>query len=118
MPKSAGSIISYVDGLLRMALAWIPALWVKAQKPVMGELLWVVSSMYSARRASRKEPEFKKKSCLQWDVDLNGLCNEILNILEFVQLVLAHDIVPVGHDHTRHEATQRGDAVPLANSHH
>jgi hypothetical protein len=39
MPKSAGSIISYVDGLLRIALAWIPALWVKAQKPVMGELL-------------------------------------------------------------------------------
>jgi len=27
--------ISYVEGLARMALAWIPALWVKAQNPVM-----------------------------------------------------------------------------------
>jgi hypothetical protein len=33
MPKSAGLMISYVEGLFRIALAWIPALWVKAQKP-------------------------------------------------------------------------------------
>jgi len=35
IPKSAGLRISYVEGLARMALAWIPALWVKAQNPVM-----------------------------------------------------------------------------------
>jgi hypothetical protein len=35
IPKSSGLRISYVDGLLRIAFAWIPALWVKAHQPVM-----------------------------------------------------------------------------------
>lgn len=58
-----------------------------------------------------------KRNSLQWDVDLDGLGNEILNILELVQLVLAHDIVPVGDNHACHETTQRGDTVSLTNSH-
>ena len=33
-PKSSGLRISYVDGLFRMALAWMPALCVKAQYPL------------------------------------------------------------------------------------
>lgn len=36
-PKSSGLRISYVLGLLRMALAWIPALWVNAQYPLQIE---------------------------------------------------------------------------------
>lgn len=39
-------------GLLRIALAWIPALCVKAQKPVMGLLKGVLTSTASATMSS------------------------------------------------------------------
>src|SRR5699024_9523004 len=50
------------------------------------------------------------------NVDLNGLSNEVLNVLELLELVLALDVVAVGNHHTGHQTTERGDAVTLTNT--
>jgi hypothetical protein len=44
---------------------------------------------------------------LQWNVNLDLFGDHVLNLLELVQLVLAHDIVAVGNNHARHQATKR-----------
>ena len=48
-------------------------------------------------------------------VDLDGLGDHILDLLEHVELVLALDIVGAGHDHAGEQAAERGDAVTLTN---
>lgn len=55
---------------------------------------------------------------VEGDVDLDGLGDELLNVLELVELVLAHDVVAVGDDHAGHQATKRGDTVTLTNTEH
>lgn len=50
------------------------------------------------------------------NVDLDGLGNEVLNVLELLQPVLALDVVAVGNHHTGHQTTKRGDTVTLTNT--
>lgn len=53
---------------------------------------------------------------VEGDVDLHGLGNQVLELLELVQLVLALDVLGVGNDHPSHQSTERGDSVSLADS--
>jgi hypothetical protein len=53
---------------------------------------------------------------VEWNVDLHGLGDQILNILELVKLVLAHNILSVGNDHAGHESSERSNAVSLTNT--
>jgi hypothetical protein len=53
---------------------------------------------------------------VEGDVDLDSLGNQILEILELVELVLALDVLGVGDDHAGHESTERSDSVPLTDS--
>src|SRR5690606_23034520 len=53
---------------------------------------------------------------VEWDVDLDGLGNQALEISELLQLVLAHNEVAVGNDHAGHQSTKRGDTVSLTNT--
>lgn len=55
---------------------------------------------------------------VEGDVDLDGLRDEILQVSELVQFVLAHDVVAVGDNHAGHETAERGDAVPLSDAQH
>ena len=45
------------------------------------------------------------------DVDFYGLANEILDILQFVELVFGSHILPVNGDHTCHETAKRRDTI-------
>lgn len=49
-------------------------------------------------------------------VDLDGLGNEVLDLLQLLKLVLGLDVVAVGDDHARHQTTERGDTVALTNA--
>lgn len=53
---------------------------------------------------------------VEWDVDLDGLGDQVLEISELLQLVLAHDVVTVGNNHTGHQSTERGDTVSLTDT--
>jgi len=53
---------------------------------------------------------------VEGNVDFDCLRNKILNVLELVELVLAHYILSVGNYHTCHETTKRGDTVSLTNT--
>lgn len=55
---------------------------------------------------------------VEGDVDLDGLRDEILQVSELVQFVLAHDVVAVGDNHAGHKTAERGDAVPLSDAQH
>lgn len=55
---------------------------------------------------------------VEGDVDFNRLRNKILQVSQLVKLVLTDHIVAIGDNHSGHEATQRGDAVPLSNTQH
>lgn len=55
---------------------------------------------------------------VEGDVDLDGLRDEILQVSELVQFVLAHDVVAVGDNHAGHQTAERGDAVPLSDAQH
>lgn len=53
---------------------------------------------------------------VEGSVDLDGLGDEILELLELVELVLALDILRAGDDHASHQATKRGDTIALTNA--
>lgn len=53
---------------------------------------------------------------VEGDVDLDGLGDEILNLLELVELVSRGDVVVAVDDHAGQETSERGDAVTLADS--
>lgn len=55
---------------------------------------------------------------VEGDVDFYGLCDKILQVPELVELILAHDIVAVGDNHTGHETAQRSNTVPLSDAQH
>lgn len=48
-------------------------------------------------------------------VDLYCVGDQVFELLDLVQLVLALDVVGAGDHHAGQEATKRGNAVPLAN---
>jgi hypothetical protein len=50
------------------------------------------------------------------NVDLNGLGDEVLNLLELLELVLALDVLAVGDHHAGHQTTERGDTVTLTDT--
>lgn len=50
------------------------------------------------------------------DVDLDRLGDEILNILELVKLVLAHNILSIGNNHACHETSKWGDTISLTDT--
>lgn len=47
---------------------------------------------------------------------MHGLGDEVLNITEHLELVLAHHVLPVGHVHPRDKSTERRDSIALSNS--
>lgn len=53
---------------------------------------------------------------VEGDVDLDGLGDQVLDILELLQLVLALDVLGVGDHHAGHQATKRGDTVALTDT--
>ena len=53
---------------------------------------------------------------VEGDVDFDSLGDEIFNILELLELVLAADVVAVGDYHAGHESAEGGDAVTFADS--
>ena len=53
---------------------------------------------------------------VEGDVDLNSLSNKVLEVAELMKLVLGEYVVPVGDDHTSHEATKRGNSITLTNT--
>ncbi|KAH3671919.1 hypothetical protein OGAPHI_000105 [Ogataea philodendri] len=50
------------------------------------------------------------------NVHLNSLCNQVLQISQFVQLVLGHDVLSVCSNHSGHQTSQRSDTVSLSNT--
>lgn len=53
---------------------------------------------------------------VEGDVDLNGLGDEVLDLLELLEAVLALDVLGGGDHHTGHQTTERGDTVALTDS--
>jgi len=53
---------------------------------------------------------------VEGDVDLDGLGDEVLDVLDLLQLVLALDVLRVGNHHAGHQTTERGDTVALADT--
>jgi len=53
---------------------------------------------------------------VEGNVDLNGLGDQILDVLDLVKAVLALDVLGVGDHHTGHQTTQRGDTVTLTDT--
>lgn len=53
---------------------------------------------------------------VEGDVDLDGLSDKILNLLELVELVSGGDVVVAVDNHTGQETSERGDTVALADS--
>lgn len=49
-------------------------------------------------------------------VDLNGVGNKLLNVLELVQLVLAQNVVLGADNHASHQTSKRGNSVTLADT--
>ena len=50
------------------------------------------------------------------DINLDGLGDNILKLLQLLELVLGLDVVAVGDNHAGHQATKRGDTVALTNA--
>ena len=50
------------------------------------------------------------------NVDFDAVCDQVLDILEYAQLVLGLDEVAVGDDHSCHQTAKRSDTIPLTNS--
>jgi hypothetical protein len=53
---------------------------------------------------------------VEGNVDLDGLGDNVLELLQLLELVLGLDVVAVGDDHAGHQATERSDTVALANA--
>ena len=53
---------------------------------------------------------------VEGSVDLNSLGDQVLELLELVELVLALDILGAGDNHASHQTTKRGDTVTLADT--
>lgn len=53
---------------------------------------------------------------VEWDVDFDCFGNEVLKVSELMQLVLGHDIFPVGNNHASHETSEGGDSISLTNA--
>lgn len=53
---------------------------------------------------------------VEGNVDLDSFGDEVLNVLDLLQLVLALDVFGVGDHHTGHQTAKRGDTVALADT--
>ena len=50
---------------------------------------------------------------VEGDVDCDGLCDQVFDVLELFQLVSRPHVVTICGYHSRHEPAQRGDSIPL-----
>ena len=53
---------------------------------------------------------------VEGDVDLDGLGDQVLDLLQLLEAVLALDVLGVGDHHAGHQTTERGDTVTLTDS--
>jgi hypothetical protein len=53
---------------------------------------------------------------VEGDIDLHGLGNQVLEILELVELVLGQDVVAVGNDHAGHKTAEGCDSVAFTDT--
>jgi hypothetical protein len=98
-----------VLGLLRIALAWIPALCVNAQYP-----------LHEPMRLCQADEERSDEDVRDWvhegDVDLDGLGDQVLDLTEHGEVVLGFDVFGVGGIEAGDEATERSDTDTLTNT--
>lgn len=50
--------------------------------------------------------------------NLDSICYHILNLLDLVELVPAHDVITTANHHAGHKTSKGGNAVSLANAEH
>lgn len=55
---------------------------------------------------------------VEGNVNLNSLGDQILNVLELVEVVLAGHILSVGNNHACHQSSKRSNTVSLTNTQH
>lgn len=80
---------------MRIALAWIPALCVKAQNPV-------VLCQYDGSTGLDKWQWHTGNGVVERHVDLDCLGDEVFNGLELVKLVLGQNIISASGHHSGH----------------
>jgi len=100
-----------VLGLLRIALAWIPALCVNAQYP-----LNKATSLVRLVAFEKSKGDHARYRVHEGDVDLHSLSNQILDFSEHGQIILGLDVFGVGGVQASDKATQRGDANTLTDT--
>ena len=91
-----------------MALAWIPALCVNAQYPLE-------THDYQIKQQISCERNIRDRVHERY-VDLNRLCDQVLNFTKHREVVLVLDIVGVRSIQAGDEPTERGNANTLADS--
>lgn len=74
---------------------------------------WVVEDRLGVDAGLVGEGAEAGDGVVEGDVDLDGLRDEVLDVFEFREFVLGHDVVAVHGDHACHEAAEGGDAVAL-----
>lgn len=104
-PKSSGLRISYVLGLLRIALAWMPALCVKAQYPL--RIRW---TLFKAKAKNLRDGVHER------DVDLYGFGYQVLDLTQHREIVLALDIFRVGGVQAGDQTAQGSNPDSLADT--
>lgn len=53
---------------------------------------------------------------VEGNVNFDGLRHEILDVLQPLQLALAHNVLPICDNHTCHKSTERSDTISLTNA--
>lgn len=77
---------------------------------------WVVENSLGVDTSLVGECAIASDIVVERNVDLNSLRNEILNVLQLLQPVLALDVVAVGDHHSGHQPTKRSDTVTLSDT--
>jgi hypothetical protein len=77
---------------------------------------WVVEDGLSVDTSLVGEGAESGNVVVEGNVDFDSLGDQVLELLQLVELVLALDVLGVGDNHAGHESTKRSNSVPLANS--
>lgn len=70
----------------------------------------------SGRLLAARERKDIKLAHSQWNLNLDGLCDNVFDFSQHLELVLALDVFRVGDHHTGNETTQRCDTVSLSDT--
>lgn len=84
----------------------MPALWVKAQKP----LRHISQDWFSRWNATGHI----RDGVVEGNVDLHSIGDKCLKSLELLELVLGLGVLGRRHDHAGHEGSEGGNSVTLA----